>query len=66
MFIKDPAVRVYIYGICVAVGAVAVIYGLLNTQQLGGWIALVGAILGTTNTLALGNVNKPSEQAPED
>lgn len=55
MFIKDAAVRAWIYGIVGAAGYVAFIYGLVNLEQLGAWLALGGAVLGVSNTLALGN-----------
>lgn len=55
MFIKDAKVRAWIYGIVAAAGYVALVYGLVNAQQLGAWLALGGAILAVSNTLALGN-----------
>lgn len=55
MFIKDPKVRAYIYGILLAVGSIALCYGIVTDQELAVWIALGGAILG--NGLALGNVD---------
>lgn len=54
MFIKDPTVRIWIYGIIVAAGAVALTYGIVTRDQMVVWVALGGAILG--NGLALGNV----------
>lgn len=53
--IQDPKVRAYIYGVLVAVGAVALVYGLVNAEQLGVWLALGGAALGLSNGLALAN-----------
>lgn len=55
MNIKDPKVRAYVYGIFAAAGAVALVYGLVNAEQLGVWLALGGAALGLTNGLALAN-----------
>jgi len=55
MNIQDPKVRAYIYGILVAAGAVALVYGLVNVEQLGVWLALAGAALGLSNGLALAN-----------
>ena len=53
--ISNPKVRAYIYGILVAAGAVALVYGLVNVEQLGVWLALGGAVLGLSNGLALAN-----------
>lgn len=53
--ITSPTVRAYIYGIMVAAGAVALVYGLVNVEQLGVWLALGGAVLGLSNGLALAN-----------
>ncbi len=62
MNITNPKVRAYIYGILIAAGAVAVVYGLVNVQQLGVWLSLGGAALGLSNGLALVNVPKsPSD-----
>lgn len=63
MFIKDIKTRQYIYGIFVAAGALALIYGLVNIEQLGGWLALIGAALGLTNALALGNTRDGKHEA---
>lgn len=60
MFIKNPKTRLYIYGILVAAGAVALTYGLLTHDQVVVWIALGGAILG--NGLAAGNVSDNGDQ----
>ncbi|MDQ0679098.1 Flp pilus assembly pilin Flp [Arthrobacter pascens] len=53
--ITSPAARAYIYGVLVAVGAVGLVYGLVNVEQLGVWLALGGALLGLSNGLALAN-----------
>jgi hypothetical protein len=61
MFIQDNRVRAYIYGILVAAGAVAIVYGLVTSEELVVWIALGGAILG--NGLALANTDKGRHEA---
>lgn len=58
--ITNPKVRAYIYTVVAAAGAVALVYGALNAQQLGVWLSLAGAALGLTNGLALLNVPKNS------
>lgn len=58
MNITNPKTRTYIYGVLVAAGAVALVYGLVNAEQLGVWLALGGAVLGLSNGLALANVDK--------
>lgn len=55
MNITNPKTRAYIYGVLVAIGAVALVYGLVNAEQLGVWLALGGAALGLSNGLALAN-----------
>jgi len=59
--ITNPKVRAYIYGILAAAGAVALVYGLINVEQLGVWLALGGAALGLSNGLALANVPTASD-----
>jgi hypothetical protein len=61
MFIQDNRTRAYIYGILVAVGAVALAYGLVSNDELVVWIALGGAILG--NGLAFANTDKGKHEA---
>ena len=53
--IASATTRAYLYAIGVAAAPVAVTYGLVNETQAGLWLALGGAILGVTNTLALVN-----------
>lgn len=59
--ITNPRARAYIYGVMCAAGAVALVYGLVNVEQLGVWLALGGAVLGLSNGLALANVDKPGK-----
>jgi hypothetical protein len=61
MNIHDPKIRAYIYGVMVAAGAVAAVYGLVNVEQLGVWLALGGAVLGLSNGLALANTPTPDK-----
>ena len=61
MFIKNETTRKYIYGILVAAGALALIYGLVTNEQLIAWIAFGGAILG--NGLAFANTDKGKHEA---
>lgn len=63
MNITDPKIRAYIYGVLVAVGSVALVYGLVNAEQLGVWLALGGAALGLSNGLALANTPKGRHEA---
>lgn len=63
MNIRDPKVRAYVYGIMVAAGAVALVYGLVNAEQLGVWLALGGAVLGLSNGLALANTPTGKHEA---
>lgn len=57
MWIKNPAVRAWIYGILSAVGGLALIYGIVDQNQLSAWLVLGGAILGLSNGLALSNTD---------
>ena len=61
MNIKDPKVRAYLYGVMVAAAALAIIYGIVNVQQAGGWLVLFGALLGVSNGLALTNTPKKED-----
>lgn len=57
-WIHDPAIRRWIYGILVALAAIAVAYGIVTIEQSGLWLALAGAILGLGNVLAARNTPK--------
>lgn len=57
--IPSARVRAYLYGVMVAAGAVALVYGLVNAEQLGVWLALGGAVLGVSNAVAYANVRNP-------
>jgi len=61
--ITNPVIRRYIYGIMVAVGGVLLVYGIVNSAQLGAWLILGGAITGVTNLLALTNTPDGKHEA---
>lgn len=56
--ILTPARRAYLYGVMIALAAVAVGYGIVTIEQAGLWLALVGALLGISSSVALRNVEK--------
>jgi hypothetical protein len=62
MFIKDNRTRAYIYGILVALGAIALTYGIVSSEELAVWLGLGGSILG--NGLALANTDTGKHEAP--
>lgn len=55
-WVPSPGVRLWLYGIAVALAALLVGYGILTIEQGGLWLALFGAILGTGNAVAARNV----------
>ena len=55
-WVPSPAARLWLYGIAVAVAALLVGYGILTIEQGGLWLAVIGAILGTSNAVAARNV----------
>ncbi|PII81556.1 hypothetical protein BMH32_04720 [Leucobacter sp. OLJS4] len=46
--------RRWLYGILAGAGGVALVYGLVNPEQLAAWLVLGGALFGVTGT-ALAN-----------
>lgn len=42
--------RRWLYGVLAAVGALALTYGIVSTEQLAAWLVLGGALLGVTYT----------------
>lgn len=61
-WIPSPAVRRYIYRVLVAVGPVALAYGLLTDAEIIVWLGLAETILASpVGALALANV--PRETA---
>lgn len=63
MFISDPKLRAYIYGILVALGAIALTYGIVSKEELAVWLGLGGSILG--NGLALANTDTQGRHEAE-
>lgn len=58
-WIPSPAVRAWLYGIVVAAGAVAVLYGIVTQEQVSVWLHLIeAALLIGTGGLALANTPK--------
>ncbi|MFJ3392015.1 phage holin [Leifsonia aquatica] len=63
--IPSPAARAWIYGVLVAAAAVAIGYGLITAEQGNLWLALAGAVLGLSNSLALANTPKGKHSADD-
>lgn len=61
MDIKNEETRRYIYGIIVAASPLAIVYGIVNIEQAGLWVAFGGAILGLSNLLAFKNTKGKHE-----
>ncbi len=55
-WVPSPEVRLWMYGVAVAVAALLIGYGILTIEQGGLWLAVIGAILGTGNAVAARNV----------
>jgi hypothetical protein len=62
--ITNVKVRQYIYGIFVTVGLLLIGYGIINVEQYGLWLAVIGAALGLTNALALNNTPAGKHEGP--
>ena len=63
-FFDNPAARRWVYGIALAAGSLALIYGLVTGEQLAGWLALIAAVLGVVSpTMAL--THMPKDEAPD-
>lgn len=54
--IPSPEVRLWLYGILVALAGLGVGYGIVTVEQGGLWLALGAAILGVGNLIAARNV----------
>jgi membrane-bound ClpP family serine protease len=63
MIITDPKWRKYIYQILVALGALALIYGIASKEEVVGWLGLGASILG--NGLASANVEVAESKQAE-
>lgn len=59
-FIPSPALRAWIYGVLVAAAPLAVVYGLLNEEEVALWLGVISAALG--NGLALLNTPIKKEE----
>lgn len=46
--IMDVKFRRWLYGVGVAAGSVCLVYGLITSEQLVVWLALLAALLGVT------------------
>lgn len=55
-WVPSPEVRLWMYGILVALAAIAVAYGVVTVEQGGLWLALGAAVLGVGNLIAARNV----------
>ena len=55
-WVPSPEVRLWMYGILVALAALAVGYGIITVEQGGLWLALGAALLGVGNLIAARNV----------
>ena len=55
--------RKWIYGVCLAVVPILVLYGVIDSEAAPLWIALIGAIVAPT--VALANLT-PIPQEPDD
>lgn len=44
--------RTALYAVAVAVGGIAVIYGVVSSDEVDAWLRIVGAILGAVTVIA--------------
>lgn len=54
-WLADPSKRAWIYDVALALGPVAVMYGLLTEQEVAVWLGVVNTL---TSGLARANVSK--------
>lgn len=58
MFKDKKKVRAWIYGVLVAAGPLATVYGFVTADEVVLWLGLGGAVLGIpAGTLAVSNLN---------
>lgn len=55
-WVPSPEARLWLYGILVALAALAVAYGIVTVEQGGLWLSLAAAVLGIGNLIAARNV----------
>ena len=54
-WVPSPKVRLWLYGILVALAPIAVAYGILSGEHAALWLTLAVAVLGNGNLLAASN-----------
>lgn len=65
--IKNPEVRRYMYVVGVALAALLVGYGVLNAENSGLWLSLLGALLGFNQvTSAVNTPEKPTIEQEDE
>lgn len=47
----SPPVRRWLYGVCLALVPVAVIYGILTDEEAAVWLGLAGALLSSATAI---------------
>lgn len=60
---KHAKLRMYVYGIALAAGPLAIAYGAISQEEWPLWAALAGAVL--VPGLAMANVNQNSASAQD-
>lgn len=58
--------RMWLYGIALAIGGLALIYGIVTGEQLAGWLAVIAAILGVASPAMAITHMTPYPQEPDD
>ena len=52
--IVNEKFRIWVYGIGIAAGSVAVVYGFMTAEEVAVWLGLLSAILGLTAVAHVG------------